>query len=93
MPGRTRGETRAMCDAIQVYAHRNSLLSTMEYAAQVSMLVTHESTNKIVRQHSAPNDSPDLPTVHRPDLSTPSSLSDTEESNHEDWRHSIHREL
>ena len=64
MPGRTRGKTRAMRDALQEYAHRHGLLSTMEHAAQVSMLATRESTNNIVRQYSAPKDSPNLPTAH-----------------------------
>ena len=75
MPGRTRGETRVMRDALQEYAHRHGVLSTMEHAALVSMLATRGSTNKIVRQHSAPKDSPDLPTAHIPDISKPSSVS------------------
>ena len=87
MPGRTRGETRAMRDALQEYAHHHGVLSTMEYAALVSVLATRKSTNKIVRQHSAPKDSPDLPTAHIPDLSTPSRVSDVEKSPHVDWRH------
>ena len=74
MPGRTRGETRVMRDALQEYAHRHGVLSTMEHAALVSMLATRESTNKIVRQHSAPKDSPDLPTAHIPDISKPSTV-------------------
>ena len=93
--GRTRGETRVMRDALQEYARRHGVLSTMEHAALVSRLAlaTGESTNKIVRQHSAPKDSPDLPTPHIPDISTISSASDVEESPHVDWRHPIHREL
>ena len=87
MPGRTRGETRAMRDALQEYANRHGVLSTMEHAALVSMLATRESTNKIVRQHSTPKDSPDLPTAHIPDISKPSSVSDVEELSHVDWRH------
>ena len=73
MPGRTRGETCVMRDALQEYAHRHGVLSTMEHAALVSMLAIRESTNKIVRQHSAPKDSPGLPTAHIPDISKPSS--------------------
>ena len=93
MTGRTRGKTHAMRDALHEYAHRHGLLSMMEHAAQVSMLATRESTNKIFRQHSAPKDSPDLPTVYIPDLSTSSSVSDIEESPNMDCRHSMHREL
>ena len=74
MPGKMRGETRVMRDALQEYAHRHGVLSTMEHAALVSMLATRESTNKIVRQHSAPKDSPDLPTAHISDISKPSSV-------------------
>ena len=71
-----------MRDASRKYAHRHDLLSTMEHAALVSMLVTRKSTNKIVRQHSASKDSPDLPTAHIPDISTPISISDVPESPH-----------
>ena len=79
MPGRTRGETRVMRDALQQYAHRHGvLLWTMEHAALVSTLETRESINKIVRQHSAPKNSPDLPTAHIPDFSKPISVSGVE---------------
>ena len=71
--------------ALQEYAHRHGVLSTMEYAALVSMLAARESTNKIVRQHSSLKDSPDLPTAHTPDISKPSSVYDVEESSHVDW--------
>ena len=53
-----------MRDALQEYALRHGLLSTMEHAARVSILATRESTNKTVRQHSALKDSPDLPTAY-----------------------------
>ena len=75
-----------MRDALQEYAHRHGVLSTMEHAVLMSMLATRESINKIVRQHSAPKDSPDLPTAHIPDISKPSSVSDVKESTHVDWR-------
>ena len=74
MPGRTRGETHVMRDALQEYAHRYGVLSTMEHAALVSMLATRESTKKIVHQHSAPQDLPDLPTAHIPDISKSSNV-------------------
>ena len=63
-----------MRDALQGYAHRHGVLSTMEHAALVSMLATRESTNKIVHQHSAPQDLPDPPTVHIPDISKSSNV-------------------
>ena len=88
MPGRTRGDTRAMRDTLQEYAHRHDVLSMVEHAALDSILATRESTNNIVRrQHSSPKDSPDLPTAHIPYISKPSSVSDVEESPHVDWRH------
>ena len=64
-----------MRDALQKYAHRYGVLSTKEHAALVSMLATRESANKIVRQHSAPNNSPGLPTAHIPHISKPISVS------------------
>ena len=54
--GTTRGKARVMRDVLQEYAHRRGALSTLEYAARVSMLANRESTNKILRQHSAPMD-------------------------------------
>ena len=93
MPGRTRGEARVMPDTLQEYAHCHGVLSTMEHATLMSMLATRESTNKIVREHSAPKDSPDLPIAHIPDLSAPSSVPDVEESPHVDCRHPMHRKL
>ena len=74
MPGRTHGETRVMRDALQEYAHRHGVLSTMEHAALVSMLATRELTNTIVHQHSAPQDLPDPPTAHIPDISKSSNV-------------------
>ena len=51
------------------------------------------ATNEIVRQHGASKDSPDLPTAHASDLSTPNNVSDVEKSPHADiWRHSMHQE-
>ena len=74
-----------MRDALQEYALRHGLRSTMEHVARVSILATRESTNKTVRQHSALKYSLALPTAYIPDLSTPSSVSDVEESPHVDW--------
>ena len=100
MPGRTRGKTRALRDASQDYAHRYGI--PLDHAAMVSMLAKGEATNKIVRQHGASKDSPDLPTAHAPDLPTAhapdlptlNNVSDVEKSPHADiWRHSMHQEL
>ena len=51
MPGRTRGETRALGNASREYAHRYGL--PLGYTAMVSMLETSEAINEIVRQHGA----------------------------------------
>ena len=69
MPGRTRGETRALRDASRDYAHRHGI--PLDHAAMVSMLAKGEATNEIVRQHGASKDSLDLPTAHASDLPTP----------------------
>ena len=47
IPGRTRGETRALRDASREYAHRHGL--PLDHAAMVSMLAKGEATNEIVR--------------------------------------------
>ena len=92
MPGRTRGETRALRDASREYAHRHGI--PLYHAAMVSMLAKREATNEIVRQHGASKDSPDLRTAHASDLPTPNNVSDVEKSPHADiWRHSMHQEF
>ena len=92
MPGRTRGEIRALRDASRDYAHRYGI--PLDHAAMVSMLAKGEATDEIVRQHGASKDSPDLPTAHASDLPTPNNVSDVEKSPHADiWRHSMHQEF
>ena len=57
MPGRTRGETRALRNASRDYAHRHGI--PLDHAAMVSMLAEGKATNnEIVRQHGASKDSP-----------------------------------
>ena len=90
MPGRTRGDKRAISDASREYAYRHGPLLMMEHAALLSMLPTLEPTNKIIRQHSAPNVSHDLPIAYASDLPTPTSVTDVGKSHHVDWRHSNH---
>ena len=89
MPGRTRGETRAMRDASREYVHRHGL--PLDYAALVSMLEKGEEIHKIVHEHGA---SPDLPTARASDLYTPANVFEAETSPHADiWRHSMNREF
>ena len=47
MPGRTRGETRALRDASRDNAHRYGI--PLDHAAMVSMLARGEATSEIVR--------------------------------------------
>ena len=92
MPGRTRGETRALRDASREYAHRHGI--TLNHGAMVSMLAKGEATNEIVRQYGASKDSSNLPTAHTSDLPTHNNVSDVERSPHADiWRHSMHQEF
>ena len=92
MPGWTRGETSALRDASREYAHRHGI--PFDRAAMVSMLAKGEAINKIVHQHGASKDSPDLPTVYASDLTRPNNVSDEEKSPHADiWRHSMHQEF
>ena len=92
MPGRTRGETRALRDSSRDYARRHGI--PLDHGAMVSMLAEGEATNEIVRQHGASKDSPDLPTAHASDLPTPNNVSDVEKSPHADiWRHSMRQEF
>ena len=100
MPGRTRGETRALRNASRDYAHRYGI--PLDHAAMVSLLAKGEAINEIVRQHGASKDSPDLPTAHASDLPTahasdlptPNNVSNEEKSPHADiWRHSMHQEF
>ena len=91
IPGRKRGETRALRDASREYAHRHGL--PLDHAAMVSMLTKGEATNEIVRQHGASEDSTDLPTAYASDLPIPNNASDVEKSPHADiiWRYSMHQ--
>ena len=91
MPGRARGDTRALRDASRDYAHRYGI--PLVYAVMVSMLAKGKATNEIDRKHDASKDSPDLPTAHASDLPTPNNVSDVEKSPYTDiWRHSMHQE-
>ena len=92
MPGRTRGETRALRDASQEYAHRHGL--PLDHPVMVSMLAKGEATNEIVRRHGAFKDSPVLPTAHASGLPTPNNVSDVEKSPHANiLRHSMHQKF
>ena len=65
----------------------------MDDAALVSILTTRESIDEAIRNHSPPNESPDMPTAPVSEIHTPTSVSETEASPHADWRHSMNGEL
>ena len=89
MPGRTRGETRAMREASREYARRHGL--PLNHAALVSMLDKGEAIHEIIHEHGA---SPDLPTARASDLPTPTNVMEAETSPHANiWRHSMNREF
>ena len=92
IPGRTRGEIRALRDASRSYTHRHGL--PLDHAAMVSILAKGEATNEFVRQHGISKDSPDLPTAYASGLSTPNNISDVDKSPHADiWRHSMRQKF
>ena len=65
-----------------------------DHATLVSMLTTGQSINQAIRMHSAPGESPNLPTVPASDLTTPNSVSDVNKSPQADvWRHSMNYEF
>ena len=77
MPGRTRGETRAMREASREYARRHG--RPLNHAALVSMLDKGEAIHEIIHEHGA---SPDLPTARASDLPTPTNVMEAETSPH-----------
>ena len=89
LPGRTRGETRAMRKASREYARRHDM--ALDHAALVSILDKGEAIHEIIHEHGA---SPDLPTARASDLPTPANVMEAETSPHANiWRHSMNREL
>ena len=70
MPGKTRGETRALHDTLLEYTHRHDL--PLDHAAVASTPEKGEALSKIVPEHGA---SPDLLTALASDLSTPNNVS------------------
>ena len=89
MPGRTRGETRALRDASREYVHRHGL--PLDHAALVLMLEKGEVVHETLRQHCA---STDLPTARASDLHTPTRVPGAEASTHaEIWRQSMNSEF
>ena len=87
MPGRTRGETRAMRDS-----HHS--MGLMSHAVLAQKLATHEALDEAFREHGLPKAEIDLPTAPASDLPTPSPVAEAESSEHaEIWRRSRSREF
>ena len=89
LPGRTRGETRAMRKASREYARRHDM--PLDHAALVSILDKGEAIHEIIHEHGT---SPDLPTARASDLPTPANVMEAETSPHANiWRHSMNRKF
>ena len=89
MPGRTRGETRAMRDASRENARRHGM--SLDHAALVSMLDKGEAVHQIIHEHGA---SSDLPTARASDLHSPANVFEAEASPYADiWRYSMNMEF
>ena len=87
MPGRTRGEIRAMRDS----HHSRGLMS---HAAFAQGLATREAFDEAFREHELPPPDADLPTAPASDVSTPSTIAEAESSEDaEIWRGSRAREF
>ena len=87
MPGRTRGETRAMRDA-----HHN--MGLMSHAALAQGLVTREAFDATFREHELPPPDADVPTASASNLPTPSTIAEAESSEHAKvWRGSKARDF
>ena len=80
MPGRTRGETLAMRES----PHSMGLMS---HAALAQGVATREAFDEAFREHELPPPDADLPTAPASNVPTPSTVAETEPSEHaEIWR-------
>ena len=87
MPGRTRGETRAMQDSL----HSMGLMS---HAAFAQGIATREAFDEAFREHELPPPNAHLPTAPASDVPTPSTVAEVESSEHAAiWRDSRTREF
>ena len=87
MPGRTRGETRAVRES----PHSMGLMS---HAALEQGIATHEAFDEAFREHELPPTNADLPTAPASDVPTPSTIAEAESSEHAAiWRDSRTREF
>ena len=75
MPGRTRGETRAMRES----PHRLSLIPR---ATLAQGMATREAFDEAFREHELPPPDADLPTAPASDVPIPSTITEAESSEH-----------
>ena len=82
MPGRTRGETRAMRESPRS-------MGLMSHAALAQGIVTREAFDEAFREHELPPPDADLPTSPASDVPTPSTVAEADSSEHAaEWRNS-----
>ena len=87
MPGRTRGETRAMRES----PHNTGLMS---HSALAQGIVTRQAFDEAFREHEPPPPHADLSTAPASDVPTPSTIAEAESSEHAAiWRDSRTREF
>ena len=80
MPGRTRGETRAMRDSPQS-------MGLMSHAALAQGMATRKAFDETFREYGLPSPDADLPTSPASDVPIPSTIAEAESSEHaEIWR-------
>ena len=82
MPGRTRGETRAMREFPRS-------MGLMSHAALAQGIATREAFDEAFREHELPPPDADLPTAPASDVPTPSTVTEADSSEHAAiWRNS-----
>ena len=87
MPGRTRGETRAMREFPRS-------MGLMSHAASAQGIVTREAFDEAFRKDELPSPDADLPTDLASDVPTPSTVAEVDSSEHAAvWRNSRTREF
>ena len=75
MPGRTRGETRAMRETPQS-------MGLMSHVTLVQGIATREAFDEAFREYKLPPPNADLPTTPASDVPTPSTIAEVESLEH-----------
>ena len=86
MPGRTRGETRAMREFPRS-------MGLMSHAALAQGIVTREAFDEAFREHELPPPDADLPTALASDVPTLSTVAEVDSEHAAVWRNSRTREF